>query len=496
MSKKQLVLTVPGLLFVLIAVLPIVCMYIAAVSKTGFLNELFLNERQFNLLYRSLTIGFWTGFFSLLIGLPLAFLIARTDLPCRKIFKILFVIPLLIPLYITALGWINIYGFKVCSIRGVVLVLTLGLFPIVFFIVNACLNSIEPELEEIGYVMLGKFKTIMEVTFRLIIPAVVASFLFVFILAISNFSVPAALQVNVYPIEIFSQISAFNSFEDAIIISLPLLTLTGIVIAGLRFLILKKSYVSVFGRNRQKTLIKLGKWKYFWWVFCFIVVFLSLLLPVGILLKKSFNLDAYIFAFETSYRELIRSLLFSIIGASVIVVFSFFMAYVKRNNHYLLLFALPSTLIGAALINFWNKNVFSFLYKSPLIIIFLYITSFLPIGIEIVLVALNQLDKSFEEAGQSLGTTWRKIITGIVVPILKPSLLVVWMISFVLCFGELGGSLMVTPAGMATLPMRMYNLMHYESSSLTAALAIITLVVMGIPIAVLFNIKTEWHRYG
>ncbi|MEW6089284.1 MAG: iron ABC transporter permease [bacterium] len=507
MVKKRFI-SIIAILSTFVIFVPLFYSLIEAVFENNLLNILLLNERQVILLGKSLVIGVFTGLFSTAIALPLAFLISRTNLPGRKIFNTLFIIPLLIPLYIIALAWININSFfkdffNIYSLKGVIMVMSFGLFPIAFYLIKTGLDSMDRELEETGILMAGKFEAFRKITFPLIIPSIIVSFVFIFLLAISNFSVPACLQVNVYPVEIFSQVSAFNSFQSAIIMSLPLLFIVFVMIFSLGFLIKRKHFVPVINEKKQGNLINLLKWKYLCFLFCMVFSCLTLFLPVGVLLIKSLTPGAFVFALKTSYPELIRSFVFSVTGACFIVFIGFFIAnfrkYVedkKKNlsetgnlnwNVYLFLLALPVTIVGIALVKFWNRPIFSFFYKSPAIVILAYITMFLPFGSEIIWIGLNQINKSFEEAAFVSGADFGQTLIHILIPLLKPIIKVSWILSFIFCFGELGASLLVTPAGMATLPMRMYNLMHYGSSSLTCALAVIVMLVLLLPALILFN---------
>jgi iron(III) transport system permease protein len=264
--------------------------------------------------------------------------------------------------------------------------------------------------------------------------------------------------------------------------------------------------VPVINGKKQDNPVDLGKWKYLCYLFCVFISCWTLFLPVGVLLVKSFAPGAFVFAFQSSYAELIRSFIFSGIGASLIVIIGFVIANFRKCkaankkiclsesgnlnwNIYLLLLALPVTIVGIALVKFWNRPVFSFFYSSPAIVIIAYITMFLPLGSEIIWVGLNKISRSFEEAAFVSGAGFRQTLIHIIIPLLKPIIKISWILSFIFCFGELGASLLVTPAGMATLPMRMYNLMHYGSSSLTAALAVIVMLVLSIPVLILFNVN-------
>jgi iron(III) transport system permease protein len=78
-------------------------------------------------------------------------------------------------------------------------------------------------------------------------------------------------------------------------------------------------------------------------------------------------------------------------------------------------------------------------------------------------------------------TAWTRIIF----PLVRPTFFLVWGVTFVLTMTDLGGLLLVVPPGFETLPMRVYNLMHYGSSEMVAATAIVLACACIIPVLAL-----------
>ena len=90
-----------------------------------------------------------------------------------------------------------------------------------------------------------------------------------------------------------------------------------------------------------------------------------------------------------------------------------------------------------------------------------------------------------EEAAAVSGAGWLRTMTRIVMPQIRLGLLAAWVVTFVLAFGELGVSILVAPPGEATLPIRIYTIIANAPSSQVAALALLQITVVLVPVAVL-----------
>ena len=158
-------------MFLVIGLLPIMVMLIKSLYIDGNLTleyyySLFSSRHAWLLFFNSLKLSTLTTLFALLAGIPLGILCGKTDLPGRRLFIILFAIPLLIPPYIMAVAWFNIFGragflsqigppslaeytsLWLFGLPGCVLVLSSVFMPIVMVLTITYLKSINPHLEE------------------------------------------------------------------------------------------------------------------------------------------------------------------------------------------------------------------------------------------------------------------------------------------------------------------------------------------------------------
>jgi iron(III) transport system permease protein len=159
-------------------------------------------------LTNSLVLGAWTGVFSILIGLPMAWAVSRTNVPAPGLFRITATLAYLSPPFLTAIAYVNLFSpnagvinvflrdvagapwltFNIFSMSGLVLVTALHTFPFVFLLASTALKSVDASYEEAAQILgAGKLRTALRVTLPLIAPAILAGTLLAFVNAIALF---------------------------------------------------------------------------------------------------------------------------------------------------------------------------------------------------------------------------------------------------------------------------------------------------------------------
>ena len=101
----------------------------------------------------------------------------------------------------------------------------------------------------------------------------------------------------------------------------------------------------------------------------------------------------------------------------------------------------------------------------------------MPFTIRAVYASLQQVHPSLEEMGWLMSARPCRVIARITLPLVRHGLLTGFFIAFVLAMGELGVTLLILPPGMATIPIKIYNYMHYGAEATVAALCLILLAL-------------------
>lgn len=255
----------------------------------------------------SLMVGAGVTFLAVVIGSGLAWLVVRTDLPFRKFFGSMAVIPYMMPSWVLALAWLTLFkNDRLGGAEGVVTYFTgiqlpdwfsYGMFPIIiclamhyyaysYLLVSGALMTVDSELEEAGAICgLSRFKRLLLITMPLILPAVGSAIVLTFIRILGTFGTPALLGLPVrfytFSTRIYSSLNARNA-GDGYVLALVLVALAIFFIyINSRMLGVRKSFVTVTGKGFRQNPIELGKWRIplatLVGIFTFSVVFLPLL---------------------------------------------------------------------------------------------------------------------------------------------------------------------------------------------------------------------------
>ncbi len=513
------------ILFVIVAVgfLPIVWMFFDSFiikNHFAFDNYLLLLKDSNNLilLLNSFVIGILTVVISLLIGIPVSFFLARTNIPFKNIFFTAFLIPIFIPPYIYAVAWKNILGKHgildklfsqseittafINSIAGAAFVLSLAFLPITILFLTNTLKNADQATEEAAQLEAGKFNVFLHITLPLIRPAILSSSILIFVLSISEFAVPMFLGVNVFTTEIFTRFSAFYNYGYAVALSVPLILITLLIMffeyRQLRFISFSNSDNNF---QRSKPVELAGK-KIPAVLFLTAIIFFLVFLPLGIIFYNSFPLTSYSKAFNSAEDGIIISLFNSLVGALLITAFGFmcaFLAVRKKKNIFdlmpMLVFAVPSVILGIGLIQLWNRGIFAnIIYNTFLIVQIGYLAKYLIVSTRLFSNSLKQIPESVEEAAVIDGANQFQIFQKIILPLLTPTIFISIIISLIFCFGELALTIIVYPAGGATLPIRLFTIMANSPENVSSAMSIILLIPIMISVFLLFSTSKAFTK--
>ncbi|HSH67269.1 MAG TPA: iron ABC transporter permease [Bacteroidia bacterium] len=503
--------------------MPVATMFLSSFIKDGSFsvgnyNLLFNDPRKLFLLLNSLSLGFLTVVIANVIGIPAAFILSRTNLVFKNFIKIGFLLPIFIPPYISALSWGSVLGrnglmnslFNVGeftnsiynSLFGASFILGISFLPITILFISDSLSSLEKEIEEAALMEASRGKIFFKLTLPLLKPSILSSSILIFILTISEFGVPMLLGVNVFTTEIFTQFSAFYNYDAAIILSMPL-TIISFALIYWEYRKLKGvAFVNTESIKNKTAEINLGSWQAKVFIALILLLFVLILLPIIILFFKSLPVNSYTQALIYMEKPVVVSFINSLTGAFILSALGFLAAYfVERRNkksidiQLFFYFAIPSTVLGIGLIQLWNRWIFSdFIYNTFIIVQLGYTARFLIISERLFLTAFKQLPVSLEEAAAVEGATQIQIFRKVLIPILKPTFFISFVLGFIFCFGELGTTIVVFPAGQSTLPITLYTIMANSPESVYSAMSIIILFAIISIVTTLFIVQNSFNK--
>lgn len=491
--------------FVFFIVIPVVYTLGTALFANSSLtdNLLLLDKDIFLLLAKSCIIAFSIAILSTLFGATLGFILYKTNVLFRNFFKIALLIPLFISPYILAVAWKDFFYLSfdntdfISSYIGVILVLSSIFTPLSMLIIGSALSNINAQLEETGFVITGFRSVIFKITLPLIKPALITSFVLVFIFSISEFSVPAFFGVKVFTTEIFTQFSAFYNHSLAILQSALLILLCVLLLLAERKHIADAPFLSVGVKGTSTKLYSLKNRKWLSWLCLSGWFFISVILPFIVLFVQSFQdgTAKFIQAFELLKPTFSNSLGLALTGALITIFIGFTVAYIsetKKRKSFgwllLIVFAIPSIILGISLIKFYNHPILNFIYSGYAIILIGYTGKFSFISAKLIGNAIRQIPNSLDEAAQIEGIAFSKRLRKILIPLIMPTLFATLIINFIFCLGELGTTIMLYPPGTEIMSIKVFTIMANAPQSLTSSMTLIVFSVTLLIIVCLYFI--------
>ncbi|MBI2505098.1 MAG: iron ABC transporter permease [Candidatus Latescibacteria bacterium] len=445
-----------------------------------------------SLLLNSLVLSTLTALGSALLGVPLGFLLARTDVACRRVLLGLCAAPLFLPPFLWATAWqagLQTHGLS--GMGGAVLVLVLALFPLVVLLAAVGFAQVDPALEEEARLCGSEGQVFWHATLPLARPLLATGLVMVFLLALAEFGVPALMQVEVYPVAIYAAFSASYDFAQAAALCLPL---AGIA-AGMAFLLQRLAYrvdfASLAVQHWAPRRVGLGSGRLAATLAAFTLFALVLGLPLGTLALKAGDFHAW----SGAAGPMLWSLGLSALSASLLVLLGLLVAwpcqrgYVRGGVWWVqgqtLLFVLPGAVVGLGLVALWNRPWLGWFYGTPAMIVLGEVARFAPLMVGAFAAFLAQVPKDGEEAIWLDGGGVVATFAHFVFPVTRRALGVLWAMGFVLCMGELATAILVAPPGMQTLAVRLFTIEANAPQAHTASLALILVVSCLAPLGLL-----------
>ena len=513
-SSKFLIIL--GIIIASTVALPILYLVIRSVNSYTEVLDLLNKAGLFWILFRTFTLVFLVTLISIIVGVFIAWVITKTDLAGSKIYSVMVILPLIMPSYIGAMTFLEIFSprgllqkvlspfgvEKLMNLNGLIgatIVLVLLTYPYVYLIVRSALKKMDPSLEDAARVMgYGSIRTFRIVTFPLLRPAVVASGLLVALYTLSDYGAVSMLQYQTFTSVIMLQFESAIDRNIAYALS-TVLTLVIILILVIEGGLLKnRVYYNVTGGViRKQTLLPLGHWKYVLPCAILIPVILGVFGPISVLLAwlvqgiaNEQNLQQVVdplknTIFVSFVAAIVTGLLALPISLVTVGTSGFSTKILERVTY--LGFGLPGIVVALSLV-FIGINYISPVYQTLWLLIFGYVIISLPIAGGTIKSALLQLSPKTNEAAVSLGHSGLRSFISITFPQIKPGIFAGSAIVFLVVMKELPATLILSPNGFDTLATSIW--MSFNDAYLTnvAVGSLVLICASGIPL-ILLNIK-------
>lgn len=493
------------------------------------LTRAFVRPQNYAALVNTLQLALGAGVMSILLGVPLAWATARSDMPCRRVVHALVALSYITPPYLTALaytillgpdaGHFNrmlraVFGFasgplNIFSMSGVIFVIGIHVFAFTYFLTYGALRSVDASLEESAQILgARRWQTALRINLPLVAPAITGGALLAAIDSLALFGPQAIIgvpaQIVFLPTRIYATIGSYPPrWGEASALSLVLVVLTVTGLAVQRGYLERRSYITVGGRGVRTQSVGLGGWRWLLLGFSLTVVFLSAVAPVGVLALTAFskswteplslgNLtlvhfhDA-LFGDQVAVRGIVNSFRLAAAAAAITVPIGAAVAYLdlrttlrgRRLLDYLAILplGLPGTVMAVGILLAFIRLPLP-IYGTIWILLAAYVARFVPLATRSANAIFSQIDPSLEEAGRVTGASWWQAIRRILLPLSRPGLLVAFLMVFIPAFSELSATILLYTGGTETIAIAIYRLNDLGRLEVVSALAIFTIAVV------------------
>jgi iron(III) transport system permease protein len=525
------------LCLIVLVVLPLLSLLIGSLRGEQGLSldnfsEVVSGRLYVNALKNSLILGAWTGLFSLILGVALAWAVSRTDVPGKPLMQLTASLSYLSPPFLTAIAFVYLFSpnaglinvltrdvlglpwltFNIFSMTGLVIVTVLHTFPFVYLLASSALQSVDASYEEAAQILgASKLRTAFTVTAPLVAPAILSGTLLAFVNAIALFGSQAIIglpgRIVTLPTRIYALFDYPPEYGLASALSLLFVVITVVALYLQRAFLARRSYVTLAGKGARQ-LMQLGPTRWLVFGFAIVAFIVAIVLPYSTLIavsfSKSWGLDFWkgltlqnykfiLFEYNVTQRAILNSLGLATVAATVAVLLGAIIGWIDLRTRIpgrklldyaaLIPLGLPGIVVAVALIQFWLAMPFA-LYGTLAILLLAYVGRYIPLGVRAANSSLRQIDPSLEESAQILGASWLTTMREVTLPLIRPGLFAGWLLVFVPVIQELSASILLFSSSSITLAVAVYNLYETGYIEPVAALAIINMIIIGLAILV------------
>ncbi len=480
-----------GFTIVVIVLLPLVFLILEA-GDAGWstLRPLIFRHLTLTLIWNTVRLALAVTAICAVLGVALAWVVERTDVPWRRLWVIVLVLPLAVPDFVLAYSWVSIDP-SIQGYWGSVLVMSLGSYPLVFLPVAAALRTADPSLEDVARGLgLGRTRTFFSVTLHQIRPALLGGSLLVALILLAEFGTFEILRFQTFTTQIYTEFQRGYSTTVGCGLSLVL------VLLGLLVLIGEAAGRGGAGTARRSQIsrpavrVRLGARR------------VPVLLALAALLAAAIGLPIYALGYwfvqgssstlppVSILRAAINTALYSGVAAAIATVAALPIAILaeryrsrttiamERSTY--IVQALPGIVIALSLVYFTVKYAAS-LYQSSFELVAAYAIMFFPLALVSVRSGVAQAPPGLEEVGRSLGHSRLSVLWRITLPVLAPGLIAGFSLVFISASTELTATLILHPTGVNTLATGFWSYASDFSYGAAAPYAFALLLVAMIP---------------
>jgi len=465
-------------------------------AGTSTVVHLIFRSLTASLLWNTIRLTVVVTILCAVIGTLAAWCVERTNLPGRRIWAVLVVIPFAIPDFVVSWGWASLTTW-IQGFRGAVVVMTLAVYPLVYLPVAASLRGADPGQEEVARSLgLGRMRTFLRITLGQARGAILGGCLLVALVLLAEYGAFEILGYQTFTTEIFTESQVSFNIPAASALALVLVVLSTVVLIGesaargkgrvVRTGPMAQRVVQVHRLGRATVPVLLG----------FVVLTgLALGVPIGSCLYWMFEGGAHDLGGVSLLNAAGYTALYSGMAAALATLMALAVALLVirhpdrvgrllERTTYLVL-AMPGIVIAFALSYFVERYAGGYEYQKAPLLILAYAILFFPLALVGVKASVAHAPLALEEAAHSLGQNRWQVLRRVTLPLVGPGLAAAFCLVFLAAVTELTATLILVPTGVQTLSTQFWAYQQNLSYGQAAPFALVIIAIAAVPSYVL-----------
>jgi iron(III) transport system permease protein len=512
-------------------------------------KRVFSSALSRNIFYRPLLNSVATSLaislLAMTIGALMAWLVVRTDMPFRKGIAIFAVVPYVLPSYTLALAWLDFFkNERIGGATGlyqylfgvstpdwlaygfvpIVITLSLHYYPFTYLLMSGALVSVDSSLEEAGEVLGARRSTILKkITFPIVFPALISSFILTFSRALGTFGTPYFLgsPVRYFTLSTTIYTNIVNRTPPVAYIStLVLILISMVVIYGNQKLLGSRSFVTIAGKGFRHRLTPLGRWRVPAFIALASIILLAVFIPLSLLSWQTLmlypndyslgNLTLHYWigrgqqALAEGESGILRnvqilgaawnSIKLSILVALLTGMCGIFIGYAVVKGRKTLLssileqqsflpYLIPSIAFGAIYLSLFTRKIgpIPSLYGTFLLLVLVCMAKNLPFSARSGISSMLQVAGELEESAIMVGASWQRRFRKIILPLTLSGSISGFILAFIATMRELSLIILLVTPETRTLTTMTFRYVEQGYSQFADAIImfIVILVISG-----------------
>lgn len=497
-----------------------------------YFKKFFARKFYWITLVNSFKVTIASTLISVAIGLPMAYLMRRVKIAGSKIVEILIIISYLSPPFIGAYAWVQLLGRSgfftkiinsifniqydgIYGFAGIVLVLSIQSFPLVYIYISGALknldNSLNEAAESLGYT---GFQRLIKIIIPLIMPTLLASAILVFMKVIADFGTPMLIGegYKTMPVLVYSQFMSEVGGDEGFAAALCIIMVVVTIVLFLLQRVLANRYS--YSMTALKPMVT-EKQKGLKNIVSHILVYFTVLTAIlpqivviytsfkknrgGQVFVEGFSLDSYRATLLAKDNSIIpNTYKLGLIAMLIIIVFGVLIAYLTVRKKNVLTstldtltmfpFIIPGSVLGISYIFAFNQRPL-LLSGTALIMVVAFAIRRLPYTIRSSTAIIGQISPSIEEAAISLGYSETQAFRKVVIPMMMPGVISGAIMSWITVISELSTSIIIYTTKTQTLTVAIYTEVIRGNYGNAAAYSTVLTLTSIISLLIFFKIS-------